>query len=215
MADMHVMLASFGRMNTGVEKSIPEDCMQRPPLAAFFRALLAEPRKIGAIAPSGGRLARLMTSEIEPLSGKVLELGPGTGVFTQALLKRGLPARDLTLVELETRFIAPLRQRFPDATILQRDASELAACKAELGLYAAIVSGLPFRNMPMEVISAIVGGAFGLLERGGAFYQFTYGHACSVPPGVLEPLGLKASRLGRVRLNIPPASVFRISRMQE
>lgn len=189
--------------------------MQQPPLAAFFSAFLAEPRKIGAIVPSGGRLARLMTSEIEPLAGKVLELGPGTGVFTQALLERGLPARDLTLVELETRFIAPLQQRFPDVTILQRDARELAACKVELGSQAAIVSGLPFRNMPVEVISAIVGGAFSLLERGGAFYQFTYGHACSIPSDVLDQLGLRAERLGRVRLNIPPANVFRISRVQE
>ena len=189
--------------------------MQQPPLAAFFSALLAEPRKIGAIVPSGGRLARLMTSEIEPSAGKVLELGPGTGVFTEALLKRGLPARDLTLVELETRFIAPLQQRFPDVTILQRDARELAACKAELGPQAAIVSGLPFRNMPIEVITAIVGGGFSLLERGGAFYQFTYGQSCSVPPDVLAELGLRAERLGRVRLNIPPASVFRISRRPE
>ena len=189
--------------------------MQQPPLAAFFSALLAEPRKIGAIVPSGGRLARLMTSQIEPSTGKVLELGPGTGVFTEALLKRGLPAQNLTLVELETRFIAPLRQRFPDVTIVQRDARELAACKADLGPQAAIVSGLPFRNMPMEVISAIVGGGFGLLERGGAFYQFTYGQACSIPSVVLDELGLQAERLGRVRLNIPPASVFRISRIEE
>ncbi len=189
--------------------------MQQPPLAAFFRALLAEPRKIGAIAPSGGRLARLMTSEIEPSAGKVLELGPGTGVFTRALLKRGLPARDLTLVELEARFIAPLQKRFPDVAVLQRDARELAAYKAELGLQAAIVSGLPFRNMPIEVVSAIVSGGFSLLEPGGAFYQFTYGHACSVPEDVLVALGLKSNKLGRVRLNFPPASVFRISRKQE
>jgi phospholipid N-methyltransferase len=192
-----------------------ETRMQQPPLAAFFSALLAEPRKIGAIVPSGGRLARLITSEIGPSAGKVLELGPGTGVFTAALLKRGLPARDLTLVELETRFIAPLRQRFPDVVVLQRDARELAACRAELGLQAAIVSGLPFRNMPREIIRAIVGGSFSLLERGGAFYQFTYGHACSVPSDVLDEFGLQAERLGRVRLNIPPASVFRIANRPE
>lgn len=192
-----------------------ETRVQQPPLAAFFSALLAEPRKIGAIVPSGGRLARLMTSEIEPSAGKVLELGPGTGVFTEALLKRGLPARDLTLVELETRFIAPLQQRFPDVTILQKDACELSACKAELGPQAAIVSGLPFRNMPIEVITAIVGGGFSLLERGGAFYQFTYGRSCSVPQDVLAEMDLRAERLGRVRLNIPPASVFRISRRPE
>ncbi|MBB3593251.1 phospholipid N-methyltransferase [Rhizobium sp. BK529] len=209
------MLASFEELISGVDRSIPENCMKQPPLAAFFGALLAEPRKIGAIVPSGGRLARLMTSEIEPTAGKVLELGPGTGVFTAALLKRGLPARDLTLVELETRFIAPLQQRFPNVTVLQRDARELASCRAELGLQVAIVSGLPFRNMPIEVITAIVGGGFSLLERGGAFYQFTYGQSCSVPSDVLGELGLRAERLGRVRLNLPPASVFRISRIEE
>lgn len=189
--------------------------MRSPPLNAFLSAFLAEPGKIGAIAPSGRRLARLITSEIEPSAGRVLELGPGTGVFTNALLKRGLRPCDLTLVETEARFISLLQQRFPGVTVLQQDARELAACRAQLGPQAAIVSGLPLRNMPSEMIHAIVGGGFSLLERGGSFYQFTYGHACSVPVNILEELGLQAEMLGRVRLNLPPASVFRISRRQE
>src|SRR2546427_320625 len=55
-------------------------------LLLFFRALACNPRSVGAIAPSGANLASLITSEITAASGPVLELGPGTGVFTEALL---------------------------------------------------------------------------------------------------------------------------------
>lgn len=186
--------------------------MRLPSFPTFFTALLLAPRTVGAIAPSGGRLAKLITSEIDPAGGGVLELGPGTGVFTRALLKRGLSPRDLTLIEVETRFIAPLQRRFPGVAVLQKDARDLAACSPLLGPQAAIVSGLPFRNMPSEIIRSILHGGFSLLEHGGAFYQFTYGTACSVPYHVIESLGLEVEMLGRVRLNIPPASVFRLSR---
>ena len=70
----------------------------------FLLAWLRAPLRIASITPSGPRLAGLMTKEISALTGPVLELGPGTGVFTAALLKRGIAERDLTLVEYEQDF---------------------------------------------------------------------------------------------------------------
>ena len=70
----------------------------------FIRALIADPHRVAAIAPSSDTLARLMTSEIAPSDRPVLELGPGTGVFTRALLGRGLRSIDLTLVERGAEF---------------------------------------------------------------------------------------------------------------
>ncbi|KQV27149.1 SAM-dependent methyltransferase [Rhizobium sp. Root1203] len=184
------------------------------PFPAFLKAPFRAPRTIGAIAPSGAHLARLMTSEIEPGAGKVLELGPGTGVFTQAILDRGLKRRDLTLIEIDQKFTHLLGRRFGNIDIMCCDACDLQAANAGRGSYASVVSGLPLRNMPEEVIEAIPAGAFAILNRGGAFYQFTYGRFCSVPDEVLERLSLKATSLGRVRLNVPPASVFRLSRRE-
>ena len=81
----------------------------------FLRALAFNPRRVGAIAPSGANLASLITSEISRDSGPVLELGPGTGVFTQALLARGVKEQDLTLVEYGSDFVRRLQTRFPRA----------------------------------------------------------------------------------------------------
>ena len=73
-------------------------------LLPFFRAWVADPKRVSAISPSSSALAELITSEISPATGSVLELGPGTGVFTRALIARGLDEGDLTLVEAGAEF---------------------------------------------------------------------------------------------------------------
>ena len=81
------------------------------------------PRTVGAIAPSGTGLANLITSEITAATGPVLELGPGTGVFTEALLARGVKENDLTLIEYGSDFMRLLQARFPRARVLWMDAA--------------------------------------------------------------------------------------------
>ncbi len=93
----------------------------------FFAAWLRNPLLTAAIAPSGPSLARLITREISPGTGPVIELGPGTGVFTYALLKRGVDPRDLILIEFNPDFVSMLRKRFPRSTVIQADATQLAA----------------------------------------------------------------------------------------
>src|SRR5499427_9753121 len=81
----------------------------------FARSWASNPMRVGAISPSSQRLARLITSEITPASAPVLELGPGTGVFTRALLGRGLTEQELILVECDPRFARLLERDYPDA----------------------------------------------------------------------------------------------------
>ena len=76
----------------------------------------------------------------------------------------------------------------------------------------AVVSGLPLLNFAPKKVIAILAAAFGTLRAGGAFYQFTYGMQCPISKPVLDQLGLQATCMGRVLLNIPPASVYRITR---
>lgn len=179
----------------------------------FIRAGLVKPRQVGALLPSGAALARLITSEIGPSTGKVLELGPGTGVFTRALIDRGVHERDLTLVEANERFAPMLQRNFPEARLLQCDAARLATSDlGSIGPVRAVVSGLPLLNMPLRKIFAIVGAAFGHLGAGGALYQFTYGRSCPIPRPILDRLGLKAVVVGRAFYNLPPATVYRITR---
>lgn len=179
----------------------------------FIRAGLGKPRQIGALLPSGPALARLITSEIGAATGRVIELGPGTGVFTRALIDRGVRERDLILVETNDEFAPLLRRTFPEARLLQCDAARLAA--SDLGdaePVRAVISGLPLLNMPLRKVFAIVSAAFGYLEAGGALYQFTYGRGCPIPRPILDRLGLKAVVVGRALRNLPPATVYRITR---
>ena len=80
--------------------------------------------------------------------------------------------------------------------------------------FGAVVSGLPLLNMPPNKVNAILAGAFNSLRSDGVMYQFTYGVRCPISPLQLEQLGLQASCVGRVLMNVPPASVYRITRRQ-
>lgn len=179
----------------------------------FFRSWVANPLQVAAVAPSGDSLSRLMTMEISPSDGPVLELGPGTGAFTRALLERGIEEGDLTLVEYGSDFARLLQFRFPRARVLWMDASRLASHELfHEPNVGAVVSGLPLLSMPPRKVIAILSGAFGYVRPNGAFYQFTYGPRCPVPRTILDRLGLKARRVGTTVRNLPPAAVYRITR---
>ncbi|TWB08726.1 phospholipid N-methyltransferase [Rhizobium sp. ERR 1071] len=179
----------------------------------FFRAWLSAPLRVASVTPSGRALSSLMTAEISAQTGTVIELGPGTGVFTEALLQRGVAEENLVLVEYGSEFANQLSDRFPTAKTLQMDAAQLS----KLSLHAsapvgAVVSGLPLLSMPLRKVHAILEGAFSHLRPGGAFYQFTYGPKCPIARPLLDRLGLKATYVGWTLANIPPAAVYRISR---
>ena len=182
-------------------------------IVPFVRAWIANPVGMGSIAPSGSALAYLMTSEISPASGQVLELGPGTGVFTEAILARGVRERDLTLIECGVDLARILDDRFPEARVLHSDAEGLDGAFLFPGSpVGAVVSGLPLLSMSPKKKTAILAGAFRYVRPGGALYQFTYGPCCPVPPSILRSLGLRAVCIGRTMANLPPASAYRITR---
>ncbi|MFD1911112.1 class I SAM-dependent methyltransferase [Halodurantibacterium flavum] len=184
-----------------------------PDYRLFLRTWAAQPLRVAAIAPSGAALARLITREIDPQDAPVLELGPGTGVFTRALIERGLDPADLTLVEFGAEFAALLRARFPEARVLHADAARImpGALFPDATAGAAI-SGLGLLSMRPRTVFAILSNAFACLRPGANLYQFTYGPRCPVPRPILDRLGLKAIRIGGTFRNLPPASVYRISR---
>jgi len=180
---------------------------------AFFRAWLKAPLRVAAVVPSGRALAAAITAEIGPETGPVIELGPGTGAFTRALLGRGVPESRLALVEAGPDFAALLRQRYPAAQVLCMDAARLGTADPFDGeKVGAVVSGLPVLSMPPKTVIGILDGAFRHLRPDGAFYQFTYGPRCPIPRAILDRLGLKAVKTGRAVANVPPASVYRITR---
>jgi phospholipid N-methyltransferase len=184
-------------------------------LLPFFRAWVTDPKKVSAISPSSSALARLITSEVIANQMPVLELGPGTGVFTRALLDRGVRPADLTLIEAGPHFSKLLADRYPGVRILQMDASRLAHAKLfEPGTLSNTISGLPLLSMSPRQVMGILRGAFGYLRENGAFYQFTYGPRCPIPSAILNRLDLQATRIGTIICNMPPSSVYKIERHQ-
>lgn len=183
--------------------------------ARFLRSWIENPRGVGAVSPSGPALARAMASYVDlTREGPVVELGPGTGPVTQALLERGVPASRLLLIEYEASFCDLLRQRFPGVEVVQGDAYSLKQTlsgKLE-GPIAAVVSSLPLLNQPESDRLRLLDQAFEMMAPGGVLIQFTY--------GLFSPMPLKrhpggsafSSEVSRVWANIPPARVWRYSR---
>lgn len=179
----------------------------------FFFAWLRNPLRVASITPSSATLASLVTQEISSATGPVMELGPGTGPFTYALLERGAREHDLTLIEYGSDFVRLLQERFPQARVLWMDAAALDKYPLFDGApVGAIISGLGILAMPAYKVTAILKGAFSYLRPDGAFYQITYGPRCPVPDAILDRLDLQASCIGQTFRNVPPASVYRITR---
>ncbi|WP_156309675.1 class I SAM-dependent methyltransferase [Novosphingobium sp. AAP93] len=190
----------------------PKPLRKGPPEALLgFGRFVANPRRFGGFV-SGPALAEAITREIEPAAGPVLELGPGTGVFTRALIARGVAERDLILVELDPKLAERLRTAFPEALVLCRKAGSVTADLLEGRRPVAVVSGLPLLNFPDEEVERIIAAAFAVCTPEAALYQFTYGPKCPVSKAIRAELGLSAQRTTRIWRNVPPASVYRIVR---
>lgn len=177
----------------------------------FFSEWIKRPCSVAAVIPSGRALSRLITRSISSKTGPILELGPGTGVFTNMLMERGVRAENLTLIEYGSRFANALRQSIPQAQVRQMDATTLAHLPPlRADGFGAVVCGLGLLSMPENKVRQILGGAMKNLRPEGSLYLFTYASRCSVPQVVLDQLGLRARRVGRAWMNLPPASVFEI-----
>jgi len=182
-------------------------------LSFFFLAWLANPLRVGAVAPSSPALADAITAEITPECAPIIELGPGTGVFTRSLIARGIPEDRLALIEYGVYFARRLKRMFPRAQVLGMDATRLKDIDLFDGERAgAVVSGLPLLLMPPKEVIAVLDSAFRRLRPEGAFYQFTYRSGSPVSRTILDGLGLKAARFGGTLANVPPAFVYRICR---
>ena len=178
--------------------------------ARFLKSLMASPRLTGAVAPSGRALARAMAEAIGAApDGLVIELGPGTGPVTRALIERGVACERLVLVEYDADFCRMLSQRFTPAKIIRGDAYDLPQTLAEFagGPVAALVSSLPLLNQPPPRREKLIDDAFALMGREGVFVQFTY--------GLVSPIARAfcANRYSAVSsppiwLNLPPARVW-------
>ncbi len=176
--------------------------------ARFLRSWLEKPLLTGAVAPSGKALARTMASFVDPTAkGPVIELGPGTGPVTDALVNRGIEQERLVLIEFNPDFCKLLTRRFPRATIVQGDAYGLDETLAGILDTPAcgVVSSLPLFTRPMADRTALLRHAQALMQPQAPFIQFTY---AMIPPIPKRPGSFTMAGSSRVWRNIPPARVW-------
>ena len=173
----------------------------------FLRSLITHPRAIGAIVPSSPALARRIALQIDPaFPGAVLELGPGTGVITEALIARGIAVERLIAIEADPDLALLMRERFPNLQIVKGDAFDLDYIlpRAESGPVGAAVSGLPLLNFPAAKRRALIASVLARMPSGRPFVQFSYGFAAPLPADG----EISVEQAGFVLANLPPARVW-------
>lgn len=152
----------------------------------FFKGWMDKPRAVGSIVPTSNVTARRMASVINTSSGlPVLELGPGTGVITRAILETGIAPENIWSVEYSPDFVQHLRRNYPQVNIIQGDAFDLDRTLGDNGdtKFDSIISGVPLLNFPVATRIAYVESLLDRIAPGRPIIQLTYGPKSPVPPG--------------------------------
>jgi phospholipid N-methyltransferase len=172
----------------------------------FYKALFKNPRSVGSVIPSSKYLARKIAGFI-PLEaeGFVIELGPGTGAITRAILRQGVAHHQLIAIESSADLVAALHERFPQIQIIHGNADQLSSLLAKIhGPIKAIVSSIPLLLSEANERENILTEIEKVLEPGGYYIQYTYGFKKSA---IELKQHFKKIYSTRVWLNLPPARV--------
>ncbi|GIL01783.1 MAG: SAM-dependent methyltransferase [Alphaproteobacteria bacterium] len=174
----------------------------------FFGQWLRKPGAVGSIVPSGKVLARAMAAWA-PLDSDlpVLELGPGTGPVTAAMLARGIAPERIVSVEHSADFLAYLTARFPGVDFVQGDAFDLATTLAgrPRTQFCAVISALPLLNFPKPLRTRLIADCLARVAPGAPVVQLCYGPRAPVPAlkGVYSAVPTEW-----IVKNVPPARLF-------
>lgn len=174
----------------------------------FLRNWIDKPLTTGAVSPSGKALTRLMASFVDPNDDlPVIELGPGTGVVTQALLERGVAPGRIVSIEYNPQFCRLLEQRYPGVSFIEGDAFDLdlAFAATEGRRLSAVVSSLPLFTQPLPKRKHLLEGMLARMMPGAPFIQFSY---ALVPPVPAVAGAYTVEVTNWVLKNVPPARVW-------
>ncbi|MEE3202454.1 MAG: methyltransferase domain-containing protein [Acidobacteriota bacterium] len=182
-----------------------------------MKQFLTRNKEIGAVAESSDGLAELITDCASVETAKVvLELGPGTGVFTEKILQKMSNETVFFALEVNPRFVEATKRRCPQGRVYHDTAVNARKYMDELGVTHcdAIVSGLPWASFSDELQDDILDAVLDALKPGGTFATFAYLRGDKTEPGQQFRRKLH-NRFSDVELsrtvwkNIPPAFVYR------
>lgn len=183
----------------------------------FMKGVLKQNKSTGALGPSSRELANVVT-DLAELGGKrvIVEFGPGTGVFTEAILERKDPDALFLAMEVNEDFVEATRRRCPGVEVVHDGAQNTLQHLEARGHSACdvIVSGLPWTRFPDELQDEILDATYYVLAPGGHFVTFAYATSPYVPSGKKFFKGKMEEKFDRVwqtkRIwkNFPPCVVF-------
>lgn len=174
----------------------------------FLRGWIDKPKAVGAIIPTSSVTARRMASVIDTKSTlPVLEIGPGTGVITKAILARGVQPSNLYAVEYSHDFVEHLRRLYPDVNVIEGDGFDLDTTLGEhAGLtFDCVVSGVPLLNFSVKRRVAYLENLLKRIPHGRPVVQITYGPKSPIPAGFGN---YTVEHFDFVLRNIPPARLW-------
>lgn len=174
----------------------------------FFKGAMRGPKQVGAIVPTSGITARRMATIVNPESGlPVLELGPGTGVITKAILARGITPEKLVSVEYSASFYQHLKATLPGVNFIQGNAFDMENTLGPLaGLtFDCVISAVPLLNFPMQERVRLVEDMLDRVPHGRPFMQISYG---PVSPVIANGGSYYVQHFDFVVRNIPPAQLW-------
>jgi phospholipid N-methyltransferase len=179
---------------------------------SFLREFFKANRMVGSVLPSSRFLSTKMLAPINFSKTKVLvELGPGTGVFTKALIKAMPKDCQLLVIELNDAFYKNLQKQIssPQVKLIHGSATDINLYLREMGHEKAdyIISSLPLSNFPKELRSTILNCCKASLQPEGRFIQFQYSR------GLKKMYGDYFSKvqIDYTVLNLPPAFIYTCS----
>ncbi|ACA40455.1 class I SAM-dependent methyltransferase [Lysinibacillus sp. fkY74-1] len=147
---------------------------------SFIFQYMFNPRSVGAILPSSKYLSKKMVKEIDFEQAEyIVEFGPGTGVFTENILKKRKQTTKVVLVENNKEFYTLLKARYikeKNFVIIDSSAEYIEDILIENDIPYAdyIISGLPFASLPKNVSSNILRNSLKVLKEDGLFITFQY-----------------------------------------
>lgn len=174
----------------------------------FFKGWIDGPKTVGAIVPTSPVTSRRMASVIDLGSGlPVLELGPGTGAVTRAILQRGLAPEKLVSVEYSADFFSALVEAYPGVRFVRGDAFDLDGVLGDGGAtrFDCVISAIPLLNFPMQARVALIERLLDRVPSGRPVVQISYG---PVSPVSAKRASFAVEPLDWVMRNIPPARLW-------
>lgn len=177
----------------------------------FFKGLMKSPLKTGAFFPSSKYLAQVIAGHVNNNEeGYIIEVGAGTGSLTKALLKSGICASKLIILEMQPAFASFLKNKFSEVAVIEGNAKDLNFLlpKNAIGKVHTIVSGIPMVNLGIYEQLSILNACKSVLNNNGRILQFTYRPGSPIP---YKKLGFHGKYLGSVIMNLPPASIWEYS----